>query len=74
MTNKKLPAGTLLAAGLAAFAYYKYSKLTREEKDNIINDLKETGRNIVKELVPDEIKGFIPKILKQGLFKPVLNQ
>lgn len=64
MTQKEKISDILVIAGLAAFAYYKYSKLTREEKDNIVNDLKETGRNIVKELVPDEIKGFMPKILK----------
>lgn len=64
MTQKEKVSDILVIAGLAAFAYYKYSKLTREEKDNIVKDLKETGRNIIKELIPEEIKGFVPGILK----------
>ncbi|HEX8675818.1 MAG TPA: hypothetical protein VF700_01290, partial [Segetibacter sp.] len=54
----------LVIAGLAAFAYYKYSKLSEEEKRNIVNDIKETGRNIVKELIPEGIKSFLPETLK----------
>ena len=50
----------LVIAGLAAFAYYKYSKLTNEEKSKIVSDIKDTGRNVIKELIPEEIKGFIP--------------
>ncbi len=52
----------LVIAGLAAFAYYKYSKLTSEEKSKIASDIRDTGRNIIKELIPEEIKGFIPGI------------
>ncbi len=54
----------LVIAGIAAFAYYKYSKLTTEEKNNIVNDLKETGKNIIKEIIPEGIKGFLPETLK----------
>ncbi len=64
MTQKHKISDILVIAGLAAFAYYKYSKLTEEEKSNIVNDIKETGRNIVKELVPEGIKGFLPERLK----------
>ena len=44
LMNKK--AGTLLLAGLAAFAYYKYSKMSREEKDNLANTLKDKGKKL----------------------------
>ena len=64
MTQKEKVSDILVIAGLAAFAYYKYSKLTREEKNSIVTDLKETGRNIIKELVPEQIKSFVPGILK----------
>lgn len=64
MTKKERYSDILVIAGLAAFAYYKYSKLTSAEKENIINDLKETGRNIVKELIPEQIKSFVPGIMK----------
>ena len=64
MTRKEKFSDILVIAGLAAFAYYKYSKLSREEKDNIVNDLKETGKKMIKEFTPAEIKVFVPDILK----------
>ncbi len=54
----------LVIAGLAAFAYYKFSKLSPEEKNNIVGDLKETGRNIMKEMIPEGLKTFLPERLK----------
>jgi len=59
-TDKEKLSEVLVIAGLAAYAYYKYSKLSADEKTKIVNDIKETGRNVIKELIPDEIKGFIP--------------
>lgn len=64
MTQKEKFSDILVVAGLAAFAYYRYKKLTRAEKDTIVDDLKETGKKMLKELVPAEIRGFIPGILK----------
>ncbi len=32
MKQNKLPKGTLLLDSLSAFAFYKYSKLSRDEK------------------------------------------
>ena len=60
MTKKEKYSDALVIAGLAALAYYKYSRLSRIEKDNIVSELKETGKNMIKELIPAEIKGFIP--------------
>lgn len=64
MTQKEKVSDILVIAGLAALAYYKYSKLTQAEKSNIVKDLKETGRNMIKELIPEQIKSFVPGILK----------
>ena len=64
MTQKEKLSDILVIAGLAALAYYKYSKLTRQEKDDIVSDLKETGKNMLKELIPAEIRGFVPGLLK----------
>lgn len=64
MTQKQKISDILVIAGLAAFAYYKYSKLSEEEKRNITNDIKETGRNIMKEFIPEGIKSFLPENLK----------
>lgn len=58
MNNKKIPggAGTLLAAGLAAFAYYKYSKMSEEQKRTLVSDLKEKAQNFYDQYIPAEIK------------------
>ncbi len=48
----KSPIGLALA-GLAAFAYYKYSKMTEDQKRDLTNDLKEKGRKIFGSLMPD---------------------
>ena len=60
MTKKEKITDVLVIAGLAAFAYYKYSRLTITERDRIHNDLREIGKNILQEVVPDQIKKFIP--------------
>ena len=44
------PVGGLLVAGLAAFAYYKYSKLTPEAKSDLVNNLKERGKKLVSQV------------------------
>ena len=47
----------LLLAGLAAFAYYKYKKMTPEERENITSKVKTTGQKFVDSL-PDELKNI----------------
>jgi hypothetical protein len=59
--NKKLPAGTLLAAGLAAFAYYKYSKLSDEQKNNLVGDLKQKAQDLYDRYAPAELKDVLNK-------------
>jgi|GraSoiStandDraft_46_1057282.scaffolds.fasta_scaffold5799783_1 hypothetical protein len=59
-TEKERLSEILVIGGLTIFAYYKYSKLTREEKNKIITDIKDTGRSIIKELIPEEVRGLIP--------------
>ena len=59
--NKKLPAGGLLLAGIAAFAYYKYSKLSSDEKENLFGDLKAKGQKLYDEYMPEKYKGMFSK-------------
>jgi hypothetical protein len=54
LMNKK--AGTLLLAGLAAFAYYKYSKMSREEKDNLANSIKDQGKKLYDRFAPKNMR------------------
>lgn len=63
LNNKKVSggAGTLLAAGLAAFAYYKYSKMSEEQKRNLVSDLKEKAQNLFDQYAPAELKDFFAK-------------
>lgn len=61
--NKKMPggAGTLLAAGLAAFAYYKYSKMSEEQKRSLVSDLKDKAQNLYDQYAPAEVKDLFGK-------------
>ena len=63
LNNKKIAggAGTLIAAGLAAYAYYKYSKMSDEQKQNIVSDLKEKAENLYEQYMPAEVKDFFAK-------------
>lgn len=56
--NRKPGSGSLLLAGLAAFAYYKYSKLTPAERSHLFETLKAKGKQLVDEYVPAEVKDF----------------
>ncbi len=61
LQNTRIPKGGLLLAGLAAFAYYKYSKMSEEEKRNLAGNLKEKGRKFYDQYVPENIKNMIGK-------------
>ena len=52
--------GSLLLAGLAAFGYYKYTKMTAAEKDQ----LKRKAMNMYEENVPQNVRDMIAG--KQG--------
>lgn len=47
----KSPA-TLLLAGAAAFAYYKYSKMTPEQKKDLVGGLKDKATKIFGQFMP----------------------
>ena len=47
----------LLLAGLAAFAYYKFNKMSPEKK----NELKEKGMDLVNKYVPQPLKDIFSK-------------
>ena len=42
----------LVLAGLAAFAWYKYSKMSADQKSKLTSDLKEQGKKILGQVVP----------------------
>lgn len=42
----------MLLAGAAAFAYYKYNRMSSEEKSRLVNDIKDKGRKIKERFMP----------------------
>ncbi len=54
--NGKL--ATLALAGLAAYAYRKYSKMSPDQKENLASDLKEKGRGLVEKYVPENVRSL----------------
>ena len=59
MKNKKTSA--LILAGAAAFAYYKYSKMTPEEKTKFVSTLKEKGSGLLTTLIPAGLGNLFTK-------------
>ena len=59
MNNKKTSA--IILAGAAAFAYYKYSKLSPTEKANMRSTLKEKGNAILGHMMPFGLKNVFSK-------------
>ena len=59
--NKKFPGGALLLAGAAAFAYYKYSKMSEDEKSKLVGDLKDKGQKLYDQYMPEEVKSMFAK-------------
>jgi len=48
----------LVLAGLAAFAYYKYAKMSAEEKSNLANTIKEKGQRLWDQFIPGVKSAF----------------
>ncbi|MCU7551094.1 hypothetical protein OCK74_18385 [Chitinophagaceae bacterium LB-8] len=62
MTRKSgMGLGSLLLAGAAAFAYYKYSKMSDQQKRDLVNGLKEKGKKFYDEKVPESVKDIFAK-------------
>jgi hypothetical protein len=56
MLNRRRPAGSLLLAGLAAFAYYKYSKMSDQQKKDIVDKIKSQGKRLYDQFMPSNAK------------------
>ncbi len=53
--------GSLLLAGAAAYAYYKYSQMSEEQKKNLVNGWKEKGKKFYDESIPQSVKDLFGK-------------
>lgn len=56
MIFNRLPAGKLLLAGLAAYAYYKYNKMSSQEKKDLVGNLKKKGQKLYDDYVPSNVR------------------
>lgn len=54
MRNNKSSFTSLLLAGAAAYAYYRYSKMTPEERKSLVGNLKQKGRDLFNQYMPSE--------------------
>ncbi|MDO9375206.1 MAG: hypothetical protein V4725_01285 [Bacteroidota bacterium] len=52
MLGNRKSGGGLLLAGLAAFAWYKYSKMSPDQKTKLTSNLKEQGKKILGQVMP----------------------
>jgi len=52
--------GKWLIAALGAFAYYKYSRLTEDQKRELADNLKQKGKQLYDRYVPESLKNKIP--------------
>jgi hypothetical protein len=52
--------GGVILAAIAAFAYYKYSKLTNEQKRDLVNNLKQKGQKLYDQYIPENLKNKFP--------------
>lgn len=58
--------GALIVGGLAAYAYYKYNKMSPKERKDIVENLKQKGKKIYDEYIP-AVKETIEKNYMQAL-------
>ena len=64
MARGKLGTGSLLLAGVAAFAYYKYNQMSEQQRKDLVNNWKDKGQKLYDEYIPENIKNMVGK--KQG--------
>lgn len=53
MLRGKSP-GALLLAGIAAFAAYKFSKMSPQQRKDLVGNLKEKGKKIFGQFMPGQ--------------------
>lgn len=56
--------GSLLLAGAAAYAYYKYSQMSEQQRKDMVNNWKQKGQKLYDDYVPENVKSMVNK--KEG--------
>ena len=58
---KKIPKRTLILAGLAVFAYYKYSRMSEQQKRNLVSSVKRKSKKFYDEYMPANLRNLFAK-------------
>lgn len=53
--------GGLLLAGIAAYALYRYNKMSQDEKDKLASNIKAKGQKLYDDYVPEDVKRMFGK-------------
>ncbi|HYH16247.1 MAG TPA: hypothetical protein VD794_13555 [Flavisolibacter sp.] len=61
MARRGLGTGSLLLAGVAAFAYYKYSQMSEQQRKDLVNNWKQKGQKLYDDYVPENVKNMVNK-------------
>lgn len=61
MLHNRRSVKPLVLAGLAAAAYYAYTKMSPEQKENIFGSIKKQGKDLLGKLMPQSMDS-----MKQG--------
>lgn len=64
--TSKIGTGGLVLAGLAAYAWYKYSRMSEQEKASMVDNLKEKGQKLYDEYVPENVKNMVGQNTKSA--------
>ncbi|MEO7444527.1 MAG: hypothetical protein ABIT96_04650 [Ferruginibacter sp.] len=57
--QKKSNFAALALTGLAAYGYYKYSKMSAAEKENLVGDLKTKGKSWAEKNLPENLRSLL---------------
>ena len=55
----------LLLAGIAAYAYYRYNKMSAAEKEKLVGGIKQKGQKLYDDYVPAGVKNMFDKRQQQ---------
>ena len=62
--SRKSNATTLLLVGLAAYAIYKYMKMSEDEKHNLVDK----GKKFIDENIPQSLRNIFAKEEEEELY------
>ena len=67
LMNNRKKSGMILG-GLAAFAFYKYSRMSNEDKSKMAQTIKDTARDIFNQIVPGDFKKTAENVAGTKMF------